>query len=64
VYDISVENPDGACSGIRSLRVDGKEVEGNLVPVAPGAERVGVEVVLGSPGAERHVHGDAVAAFR
>ena len=64
VYDISVENPDGVCSGIRSLRVDGKEVDGNLVPVAPGAERVEVEVVLGSVGAEQHVHGDAVAAFR
>jgi cellobiose phosphorylase len=48
VYDISVENPDGVCTGVRSLRVDGREVDGNLVPCPPGAERVAVEVVLGA----------------
>jgi cellobiose phosphorylase len=48
VYEISVENPDGVCSGVRSLKVDGQEVEGNLVPLAAGRERVAVEVVLGS----------------
>ena len=64
VYEISVENPDGVCGGVRSLVVDGKEIDGNLVPVAPGAARVAVEVVLGSVGAEQHVHRDAVAAFR
>ena len=48
VYDISVENPDGECGGVRSLRVDGREIAGHLVPLFPGAERVAVEVVLGS----------------
>ena len=43
---ISVENPDGACSGVQSLLVDGREIEGNLVPLSPGVERVAVEVVL------------------
>jgi cellobiose phosphorylase len=61
VYDISVANPDGACCGIRSLRVDGNEVDGNLVPVAPGVERVEVEVVLGRSGAAQQIarHDDA-----
>ncbi|HJX47015.1 MAG TPA: hypothetical protein VJ375_04155 [Gaiellaceae bacterium] len=47
VYEISVENPDGVCGGVRSLRVDGREVEGNLVPLSSGAEPVEIEVVLG-----------------
>ena len=47
-YEIAVTNPDGVCSGVRSLRVDGREVDpGGPIPVAPGAERVSVEVVLG-----------------
>jgi len=49
VYEISVSNPDGVCSGVRSLKVDGRELEGGLVPVAPGSGRVAVEVVLGAP---------------
>jgi cellobiose phosphorylase len=48
VYDITVENPDGVCRGVRTLRVDGREVEGTLVPLPPGAERVAVDVVLGA----------------
>jgi cellobiose phosphorylase len=47
VHEISVENPDGVCSGIRSLRVDGQELDGNLVPFRPGRDRVAVDVVLG-----------------
>ena len=47
VHEISVENPDGVCSGVRSLTVDGRGVEGNLVPLVPGRERVEVAVVLG-----------------
>jgi cellobiose phosphorylase len=49
VYEIAVSNPDGVCGGVRSLKVDGREVEGNLVPPAPGREKVVVEVVLGQP---------------
>jgi cellobiose phosphorylase len=47
VYEITVENPDGVCSGVRSLKVDGQEVAGQLVPAVSGKERVHVEVVLG-----------------
>ncbi len=46
VYEIDVSNPDGVSTGVRSLRVDGEEVEGNLVPLADGGA-VHVEVVLG-----------------
>jgi len=46
-YEISVENPDGVCSGVRSLTVDGQAVEGNVVPLADGPGPVRVGVVLG-----------------
>jgi cellobiose phosphorylase len=45
-YDITVENPDGVCRGVRTLRVDGRVIDGPLVPLS-SAERVAVEVVLG-----------------
>jgi cellobiose phosphorylase len=46
VYEVSVENPAGVCGGVRSLRIDGREVAGNLVPLEAGKTRVEVEVVL------------------
>jgi len=46
-YDIEVRNPDGVCKGVRSLTVDGRAVEGNVVPLDVGGEDVHVEVVLG-----------------
>ncbi len=47
IYEIAVENPDGVCTGVHSLRVDGRELEGNVVPLHPAGSRVQVEVVLG-----------------
>ena len=47
VYEIAVENPAGVSAGVASLRVDGEELDGNLVPAAGGRGRVRVEVVLG-----------------
>ncbi len=32
-FVIRVENPDGRCSGVRHLRVNGEELEGNEIPV-------------------------------
>ena len=32
-FVIRVENPDGHCSGVRSLLVNGKEISGNDIPV-------------------------------
>jgi cellobiose phosphorylase len=49
VYEIEVENPDGSSGGVRSLRVDGDEIEGNVVPIVGGSDHVRVEVVLGVP---------------
>ena len=46
VYEITVANPTGVCGGVSSLRVDGKGVPGNLVPLAAAGDRVRVEVVL------------------
>ena len=48
VYEIAVENPDGVCGGVRSLVVDGRELEGNVVPPQGVPGPVRVEVVLGS----------------
>jgi cellobiose phosphorylase len=62
VYDITVSNPDGVCSGVRSLTVDGREVEGGVVPLAVGRERVAVEVVLGHPTVARTTTGPGPGA--
>ncbi len=46
-YHISVSNPKGVSKGIASLTVDGKSVEGHVVPTAKAGSEVKVEVVLG-----------------
>lgn len=46
-YEITVTNPDGVSTGVRSLTVDGRSVEGSVIPVAPAGTTVRVEVVLG-----------------
>ena len=45
-YDITVKNPDHVCKGVKSMTVDGKPVDGNVIPVMNGGEHT-VEVVLG-----------------
>jgi cellobiose phosphorylase len=45
-YAITVRNPQHACKGVAALMVDGKPVEGNLVPVLDGGKHT-VEVTLG-----------------
>ena len=46
-YNITVKNPDHVNKGVKSLTVDGKAVDGKVVPVfADGAEHT-VEVVMG-----------------
>ena len=44
-YHITVKNPDGVCKGIKSVTVDGKPVEGNVVKHLPGTHTV--EVIMG-----------------
>jgi len=33
-YDIEVKNPDHVCKGVKSMTVDGKAIDGNVIPVA------------------------------
>ena len=44
-YEIRISNPDGVCRGIRSITVDGKPVDGNIVAHTPGKHLV--EVTMG-----------------
>jgi cellobiose phosphorylase len=45
-YRIAVRNPDHVCRGVTSLRVNGEEIFGNLVPLAGPGEVVNVEAVM------------------
>ncbi|MBW7998013.1 MAG: hypothetical protein FVQ81_15890 [Candidatus Glassbacteria bacterium] len=45
-YEIYVTNPGGVQRGVKSVTVDGKEIEGNLLPVAQAGEMVKVQVVM------------------
>jgi len=47
VYDIEILNPKGVSKGIKSLHVDGKKIEGNIVPVFSGKKTHKVKAVLG-----------------
>ena len=45
-YDITVKNPNHVCKGVKSMTVDGRAVDGNVIPVMDGSRHT-VEVVLG-----------------
>ena len=46
IYNITVKNPNHVCKGVKSMIVDGKAVDGNVIPVCDGGVHE-VEVVLG-----------------
>jgi len=46
-YRIHVENPRGECQGINAIKVDGKLIEGNLLPVFTDDIIHEVDVVMG-----------------
>ncbi len=46
-YRICVSKAKGVCHGVTKLVVDGKDVEGNLVPPQPAGAEVSVEVTVG-----------------
>jgi cellobiose phosphorylase len=46
-YQITVENPDGVCKGVRSVTVDGEPIEGNLLPAFGDHQPHAVSVVMG-----------------
>jgi cellobiose phosphorylase len=45
VYDISIDNTAGRCRGVRSLTLDGKAVQGKVLPVFTGGEHA-VQVMV------------------
>jgi len=47
VYQVVVRNPDHVCKGVKSVKVDGKEVAGNVVPVFEDGKTHRVEVIIG-----------------
>ena len=46
-YDIKISNPDHISKGIKSVTVDGKAIDGNLLPVFADGNTHSVEVVMG-----------------
>lgn len=47
-YNIEIENPNGVCKGVQQLIVDGREIEGNIIPLFAAGTTHNVKVVLGS----------------
>ena len=46
-YHITIENPNGCQKGISKLVVDGKEVNGQIIPYTPGKESYDVKAIMG-----------------
>jgi len=46
VYQIEVKNPDHICKDIKSIKVDGKEITGNIVPILGDGKTHQVEVIM------------------
>ena len=46
-YNIEVKNPNKAQKGVKSLSVDGKAVQGCIIPIMPEGKTYKVEIVLG-----------------
>ncbi|MNN91241.1 N,N'-diacetylchitobiose phosphorylase [compost metagenome] len=45
-YQITVTNTSRSCKGVKEIRVDGRVIDGNVLPVYPAGTSVQVEVVL------------------
>ncbi|MCL6458992.1 MAG: hypothetical protein K6T85_13380 [Gorillibacterium sp.] len=45
-YDISIKNTSHVCKGVKEIRVDGKLLSGNVIPVYPNRSAVRVEVMM------------------
>ena len=46
-YNITIKNPNHVCKGVKSLIVDGKAIDGCVVPFVEGKKEVNVEITLG-----------------
>lgn len=47
VYEIAVENPQHVCCGVQSITVDGRHIEGNILPAFADGRAHRVRVTLG-----------------
>ncbi|MFQ3549319.1 MAG: glycosyl transferase family 36 [Armatimonadota bacterium] len=47
IYNITVKNPDSKQFGVKSIFVDGKKIEGNILPIYEKGKMVDVEVTMG-----------------
>lgn len=45
-YNIEVQNPSGVCKGVKTMKIDGTEKEGNLIPFN-GDNTVNVKIIMG-----------------
>jgi len=46
-YVITVKNPDGVQSGVKTLLVNGEPISGTLIPPAAPGTQVNIEAILG-----------------
>ena len=46
-YEIEVKNPDGVSKGVQKMTVDGKAIDGHIIPVMEAGKTYKVEVILG-----------------
>ena len=47
VYDITISNPARVCRGVKQVTVDGKAIDGNVIPAMKDGKTHKVEVLLG-----------------
>ena len=47
VYDVEIRNPQHVCRGVKEVTVDGKKIEGSVLPVFSDGKSHKVEVILG-----------------
>jgi cellobiose phosphorylase len=47
IYQMTVNNPKNVCKGVKSLKLDGKLLTGNVIPVLNDGKTHTVEVELG-----------------
>ncbi|NLW10398.1 MAG: glycosyl transferase [Clostridiaceae bacterium] len=48
IYNIEVKNPNNVEKGVVSMKVDGKEINGCIIPYDPIKKQVNVEILMGS----------------
>lgn len=46
IYNITVKNPNHVCKGIKTLIIDGKPIEGNIIPLLAGGTKHEIIAIL------------------